>query len=140
MVFKSGKAIWVGVIIWAVVGLMFFNGYLIATDHSNDPFYLIIIALITALLLWVWFGTFYTIEDQQLKYRSGPIHGIIDIRSIRKITVGKISFVGLKPSLDSSGCVVAYNTYDEIYFSPKDQSRFVQELVKRNPAIEVITQ
>ncbi len=140
MVFKSGKAIWAGVIIWAVVGLMFFNGFLIVTDKSNDPFYLIVIALITALLLWVWFGTYYTIENQQLRYRSGPIHGVIAIAGIRKITVGKTSFVGLKPSLDSSGCVIAYNKYDEVYLSPKDQSGFVQELVKINPAIEVITQ
>ena len=140
MVFKSGKAIWAGVIIWAVVGLMIFNGFLIITDQSNDPFYLIIITLITALLMWVWFGTYYTIEGQHLKYRSGPIHGVIDITSIRKITVGKTSFVGLKPSLDTKGCVLAYHQYDEIYLSPKDQSGFVHELVKINPAIEVITQ
>ena len=118
---------------------MVFNGVLIITDQSNDPFYLIIIALITALLLWVWFGTYYIIEGQQLKYRSGPIHGVIDITSIRKITVSKTSFVGLKPSLDTKGCVLAYHQYDEIYLSPQDQQLFVQELVKVNPAIEVIT-
>jgi hypothetical protein len=140
MVFKSGKAIWAGVVIWGVVGLMIFNAVLVITDQSNDPFYLIFTTLITALLLWVWFGTYYTIEDKQLKYRSGPIHGVIAIECIRTITVSKTSFVGLKPSLDSRGCVLAYNKYDEIYLSPKDQSLFVQELVKINPAIEVITQ
>lgn len=140
MVFKSGKAIWAGAIICAVVALMAFNGFLIINDQSNDPFYLIIIALIAALLLWVWFGTYYTIEGQQLKYRSGPIHGIIDITSIRKITIGKTSFVGLKPSLDSCGCVIEYNKYDEIYLSPKAQHKFVQELIKINPAIELSTQ
>lgn len=139
MVFKSGKAIWAGVIVWGVVGLMIFNAVRVITDQSNDPFYLIFTALITALLLWVWFGTYYIIEDQQLLYRSGPIHGVIDIASINKITVDKTSFVGLKPSLDSRGCVIAYNKYDEIYLSPKDQSGFVQQLVKINPAIEVVT-
>jgi hypothetical protein len=140
MVFKSSKAIWVSLIILGVVGLMIFNVVQVITDQSNDPFYLIFTALITALLLWVWFGTYYIIENQQLKYRSGPINGAIAIESIRKITVGKTSFVGLKPSLDMRGCVLAYNKYDEIYLSPKNQSLFVQELVKINPAIEVITQ
>ena len=140
MIFKSGKALWAGVIVWGVVGLMAFNAVRVISDQSNDPFYLIFTALITALLLWVWFGTYYTIEGQHLKYRSGPVHGVIDIASIRKITVGKTSFVGLKPSLDTKGCVLAYHQYNEIYLSPKDQNLFVQELVKVNPAIEVITQ
>lgn len=138
MMFKSGKALWVGLIIWGVVGLMVFNAILVITDQSNDPFYLVFTALITALLLWVWFSTYYVIERKLLRYRSGPINGVIDINSIRKITVGKTSFVGLKPSLDSRGCVLAYNKYDEIYLSPKDQGLFVQELVKLNPAIEVV--
>lgn len=140
MIFKSGKAIWAGVIVWGVVGLMVFNAIQVISDQSNDPFYLIFTALVTALLLWVWLGTYYTIKDQELQYRSGPIHGVIAIASIRKITIGKTRFVGLKPSLDSRGCVLAYNKYDEIYLSPRDQDIFVQELVKINPIIEIVAQ
>ncbi|WP_342647255.1 PH domain-containing protein [Mucilaginibacter sp. CSA2-8R] len=139
MIFKSGKAVWVSLLIWGVVALMVFNAFQVITDQSNDPFYLIFTVLITAFLLWIWFGTYYIIDGQQLKYRSGPINGSIPVASIRKITTGKTSFIGLKPSLDTHGCVLAYNKYDEIYLSPKNQDLFVQELVKINPAIEVVT-
>lgn len=103
-----------------------------------ERWFLLLTVSIVALMLWMWFSTCYIVTGNELKYRSGPIHGGIAIGSIRSIITGKTQFVGLKPSLGSKGCVIKYNKFDEIYLSPKEQELFENELIKINAAIEVV--
>ncbi|MDT3404584.1 PH domain-containing protein [Mucilaginibacter terrae] len=137
MRFYSAKSTFVSIVIGAAVALMFLQVYIVI-DKGGPKLLLLVFATVCTLLLWMWFATYYDVEDNLLYYRSGPINGKIDINTIRKIEVGKTQYVGLKPALASKGCVVHYNKYDDIYLSPKDKDGFIAALLKVNPTIEVV--
>ena len=90
-----------------------------------------------ALGLWAVFHTYYKIKDNKLIYRSGYMHGEIDINSIKEIIKGKTRWVGLKPALAMGGIVIKYNRFDDIYLAPKNNEELVADLVKQNSAIIV---
>ena len=91
-------------------------------------------------MIWTLSDTKYRINNNDLKYYSGPIRGKIDIYQIRKIEHVKTFFVSaiLKPALGSHGILVSYNKFDVIYISPKDKEAFLVELLKINPHIQII--
>ncbi|CAN5316271.1 hypothetical protein BH23BAC2_BH23BAC2_20870 [soil metagenome] len=92
---------------------------------------------ISAILLWLLFGTYYVLEDDHLVYHNGPFNGKIPIKSIRKIIKDKTLWVGYRPATARKGVIVKYQKYDEIYFSPEDNETFIEALLKLNPGIEV---
>ena len=92
---------------------------------------------VLGLLLWIAMGTSYEITENEMKYRSGPIKGVIAISNIHEVVVGKTMWVGLKPATARNGIIVRYEKYSEIYISPDNNQRFVDELLKRNDAIVV---
>lgn len=138
MLFKSKKDLFASIVIWGAVALLLISAVETFQQGGVERWFVLLMVLIAALLLWMWFGTYYVITGNELKYKSGPINGIIAINSIKSIITHKTQFVGLKPSLGSKGCIIKYNKFDEIYLSPKKQDLFVDELVKINPAIEVV--
>lgn len=93
--------------------------------------------LVLGLLLWIAMGTSYEITENEMKYRSGPIKGAIAISDIHEVVVGKTMWVGLKPATARNGIIVRYEKYSEIYISPDNNQRFVDELLKHNDAIVV---
>jgi hypothetical protein len=46
-------------------------------------------------------------------------------------------WVGRKFGLASKGMIISYNRFDEIYFTPKEQDLFLEELQKINPNIKI---
>jgi len=138
MKFKSAKSWFVAFVIWGAVLLIIFAGMLAIQEGGPEQWMLIILALVAGIIIWSWFATYYKIDDNELRYRSGPINGKIPVNVIRAIIKNKTQFSGLKPALGSNGCVVEYEKYNEIYLSPKDQDGFIAELLKINPAIKVI--
>lgn len=102
--------------------------------------YLGITSLDIGLFLWIYFGTYYKIENGYLYHRSAIFRGKMKISSIRKITYHSGWYVPVvyKPSTDTVGVIITYNKFDDIYFSPKDRNKFVEDLLKLNPEIEII--
>jgi hypothetical protein len=139
MIFKSKRDVFVGCVIWLAVAFLFGCGVEVVMKGGVEQWFVLIIAMVISLLLWMWFATYYQLEGQQLHYRSGPIKGTIQIMEIRSITTKKTIFAGLKPSLASGGCIIGYNKFDEIYLSPKEMDLFIADLKKINPAIQVIS-
>lgn len=91
-----------------------------------------------ALLLWFFFSTYYVISDGNLSYVSGFLAGTIPIKKIRRIEIGKIMFVGLRPALSFDGMIIHYNKWDKIYVSPHDKDQFVKSLLSENASIEIV--
>jgi hypothetical protein len=137
MIFKSAKSIGISIAIWGAVCLLLLSSVYVMQQGGVEQWFAILNVIIAAMLLWMWFGTYYIIEGNELRYRSGPIHGVIAIDTIRIIITNKTQYVGLKPSLATGGCIIKYNKYDDIYLSPGQQELFVNELIRVNPAIEV---
>lgn len=101
------------------------------------PFILLPAIVPAVLLLWIYFGTEYIIQEQKLLYKSAFIKGEIDIQKIREITKGRTTWIGLRPATATNGLLIKFNTYDEIYISPKDHEAFIDALKNINNNINI---
>ncbi len=128
---------------------LFFYGYflfsmimvlIIFQKENDDSKWWVIATLMVVLLfmMWIWYGTEYSIYNTVLKITSGPIKKTIPVRTIHKIEVGKTMWVGLKLGLSTKGLIIHYNKYDEIYITPKNTKKFIKQLKSINKQIEII--
>lgn len=129
-------------IVLIMISPLFFMENLSVEGFKDKGFlgYLGITSLDIGLFLWIYFGTYYKIENGYLYHRSAIFRGKMKISSIRKITYHSGWYVPVvyKPSTDTVGVIITYNKFDDIYFSPKDRNKFVEDLLKLNPEIEII--
>ena len=140
MKFESEKSWFSGTVIWGTTLLMFFLMLQALIRYDHAPVWLLLFLLLpVALLLWIWFYTHYTLKDGQLYYVSGPIKGKINVTDIRQVVLNQSIWSGLKPALAFNGIIIRYNRFDEIYISPRNKDGFIQELIKINSEIQVIS-
>jgi hypothetical protein len=140
IIFKSEKAVWIGLIIWgAVILILAAIIYNFIDAHSLIEIILvfILLSLSAGFLLWIWFDTKYKIEDGFLYCNSGPINAKIEINKITQIIKNRTLWYGLRPALAHNGLVIMYNKWDEIYISPKDKDGFIEEVLNINAEIKV---
>ena len=128
--FQSKKDIWLAVLIWGVIILMFF----MMITEQNIVVYIVGI-LNNALLLWLWFGTNYKIDDEDFIVRSGLFKSTIDIKSIKKLRATKTLLAG--PALSIDRIEIQYKRYDSVIVSPKEKNKFIESLLSKNKSIEV---
>ncbi len=138
MNFNSKKGFLPGILIWSVLILLTAVAIEHFVNNNHVKWMAIIIVLPSLFLLWIWFDTNYKIEDKLLKYKSGPIRGVVKIEDITTVVLNKTLYVGLKPALSSKGCIIKYNRWDEIYISPANIVQFYEELLKVNPSIKIM--
>lgn len=100
--------------------------------------FLMIFLMPSTIIFWPYFDTYYQIDNQILKYKSGYIKGAIEIGFITNILKGKTRWVGIKPALATGGLIVKYNRYDDVYLAPEDSETFIKDLLSVNPSIQVI--
>ncbi len=110
-----------------------------AEEPSIYIFYAIIVPIIVALV-WILLDTKYILKENKIFFYSGPFRGSIAIDSIKKIThhSGIIVPVTFKPALNTKGLIIHYNSFDDIYISPKQEELFLEELLKVNSNINII--
>lgn len=140
MIIKSKKNIVTVLVFYSCIALLSWlsvesiikNGFAISTI-----FLCALTTVVNGALLWIIFGTYYQITLTDVHYHLGPIKGKLDINKITEITANKTLWAGFKPALGFKGLIIKYNKYDEIYFSPLDNSTFITELLKINPDIKI---
>lgn len=140
MKFESKKDILFNLVMIGTLGLLIWIMAMVLTNGlSGETKYvaLFFTLCLTGLVLWVYFGTSYSITQHTLSYRSGPIRGKIEIEKIKEIIKGKTLWVGLKPATSSNGLIIKYGSYDEIYISPKTNDLFIEKLLEHNSHIKV---
>ncbi len=93
--------------------------------------------LVIGFFMWLNFGTEYELTQTELKYKSGPIRGKIEIERINKIIKGKNLWSGLKPATARNGLIIKYGKYDEIYISPKTNDTFIDKILELNKNIKI---
>lgn len=99
----------------------------------------ILMLLVVGLILWLNFGTEYELTQTELKYKSGPIRGKIEIERIKEIIKGKSLWSGLKPATARNGLIIKYDKYEEIYISPETNDTFVNKILELNKNIKITT-
>ncbi|MFD2891329.1 PH domain-containing protein [Flavobacterium chuncheonense] len=96
--------------------------------------------LTLTLLIWIYFKTYYSVDNHLLLCKSGPFFSKIDIKTIKKIEHHKGIYVPViwKPALSHIGLIITYNNYDDIYISPENETLFLEKLLIINPNIQII--
>jgi hypothetical protein len=123
------------IVIFAVVCMS-----VLAIISLSDKAYIasFLLIAVTAYFVWMWFDTYYVIQDNKLIYRSALLKGSINIDTIVEIIKNKGAYSGIKPALSMKGIVIKYNRWDEIYISPKNAEQFINALKTINQNIRVI--
>ena len=98
----------------------------------------VILAATTLMMITFYTHTYYTVDGDELRWRSSILSGRFSVSSIHKVSVNKTLWVGTRPATARNGVIIYYNKYDEIYFSPSDNEAFVAALLEINPEIEVV--
>jgi Na+/melibiose symporter-like transporter len=141
MKFKSRKDIlFITIILGLCVLLLVITLIAFTNDETKGGKYfsLILMLSVIALLLWLFFGTNYELNQQnQLVYKSGPLRGKIDVDRITEIVKGQTLWVGLKPATARNGLIVKYDKYNEIYISPKTNESFIKKILELNDKIKI---
>lgn len=115
-----------------VIGIL--NGEM----EKKEYWTLIPFLVVVGLLFWLYYGTHYELsEEKGLIYRSGPFHGRISVNRITEIIKGKTLWAGFKPATSRKGLIVKYDTYNEIYISPKTNETFIKKILKLNAQIKI---
>jgi len=127
---------------WIIVSGFFIVIFIKKPDAQEPSIYIFNAIMITIVLalVWILLDTKYILKENKIFYNSGPFRGTIAIESIRKIErhSGLIVPVTFKPALNTKGLIIHYNSFDDIYISPKQEDLFLEELLKVNPDIEVV--
>jgi hypothetical protein len=103
----------------------------------TNIFILLLSLIVTIFFLWVWFGTYYQLDDEYFMYQSGPLKKKIPINKIVKVNKNVRSFFGMRPALSFEYLQIKYNTYDEVFIAPKDEDKFITDLINKNLKITI---
>jgi hypothetical protein len=132
--FPSKRDIWY-LLVFGILIFLVIIGILEMNFTTSEFIDIIVLTLSAVLLLWIWFGTGYKIENHQLKIKFGPIRSIIEINDIKKINKVKSPFTA--PALSIDRLEILYGKYDVISISPKNEHKFIQLLINENPQIQI---
>ena len=130
-------------IVLIILGFIIFFSSVVLSEiklygwNLNMIFDAVIIAIMFAFLICCYFIT-YHVTPTYISYRIAFFYGEIPLDKIRSIEVGTTMWAGFKPAFARKGLIIKYNTYDEIYLSPRKQEKFIEEIKKHNPNIQFI--
>ncbi len=141
MYFPSKKDIWLAFIIWGVILLIILIyifdgepiGWKIITYKSVLGY--IMSLLIKGMLLWLWFGTGYKVEEGLIKIRYGPFRSTVKIEEVTKLSAVKNPLAA--PALSIDRIEILHGKYNMAIVSPKNKTDFIRILVTENPDIQV---
>lgn len=119
-----------------ILPILFF--FLDKEAYLEKPFIILPLLIPFLLILWIYFDTFYKIENDKLVYQSGFLRGNIEIPKIKEIIKGKTMWTGKKPALAKKGLIIKYNLYDQIYIAPENNDELITDLMKINSNIKIV--
>jgi hypothetical protein len=144
MKFKSKKDILFQLLGFSIIvffiGIILFRVFYDGIENYNFMWTDIFMLTVAGFLVWLGLGTNYELTQTELKYKSGPIRGKIEINKIHEIIKGKTLWSGLKPATARNGLIIKYEKYNEIYISPKTNDSFVKKILELNDKIKITTE
>jgi hypothetical protein len=144
MKFKSRKDILFQLLGFSIIvffiGIILFRVFSDGIENYNFMWTDIFMLTVAGFLIWLGLGTNYELTQTELKYKSGPIRGKIEIDKIHEIIKGKTLWSGLKPATARNGLILKYEKYNEIYISPKTNDSFLKKILELNDKIKITTE
>jgi len=138
-VYESKKDGWIVVVLWAAVIVMLIAACDIWVARVPLAFRLlmsILLSLVAAFVLWVLYGTRYTLTDTTLIVQSGPFRWVIDLEAITEIFPTRNSLSSPACSLDRLHIRYRPNP-SGLMISPLDKAEFLRDLVERSPGLKM---
>jgi len=127
--------IWLGVMVSLVGGIM----PLVVAGASWSEGLLVVSLLVgmDSLMLWVLYGTGYTITPDRLLIRCGPFTFPVIIHGIDSITPTRSPWSSPACSLDRLKIVYGLS-HQSVMISPSDKSGFLSAIVQQCPSLIVL--
>ncbi|WP_433958160.1 PH domain-containing protein [Cytobacillus horneckiae] len=113
------------ILLMAVPPIFFFQTHI---------FSLIITLALSGILIWIWFKTEYTINEEKLHIHYGPFKKEINIIEIHSLRETKNPFID--PALSIYKIEMNDQKYETTAISPINKGQFIQSLVEINPNIQ----
>ncbi|WP_169739282.1 PH domain-containing protein [Dyadobacter crusticola] len=115
-------------------GLLMIISILVISKGSWAGF--VVVAVIAAFFLHLFFNTYYQIKGDQIRIRSGFLMDkTIPVKSITKISETKSLLSA--PALSQNRLELRYNRFDRLIISPKDRTAFIADLLRISEHIDV---
>ena len=138
MRFYSKKGWLTGILLWGTILflislLLFLPG---GPEGKGEIIAASIINIISILvILWLWFGTYYDIKENQLIVVGGPFRWKIDIMTITSIKRSRNPLSS--PALSLNRLEILHGKWGVIFISPKNEQKFCEYLIEINHKIDV---
>ncbi|ELK44691.1 PH domain-containing protein [Halobacillus sp. ACCC02827] len=135
--FTSKKSKWLSVFLVLVMGVVLIDaigglewGVFMIPGLSNSYIAKVIFAVvISALVGWIYFGTRYIIDHEELKIVYGPFRKRVPLDQIRRVE--EVKDILQAPALSFDRLEIHYGTAESIKVSPKNKSLFLKEIGSR---------
>jgi hypothetical protein len=130
--FKSKKDLWLGLILLGSISYGSFLCFFVVRAGEGSLVESIFSVLLNVLLIlficWLWFSTFYVLDEKELIIRCGPINKRIPYREITSAhkTWNPLS----SPALSLKRIHIKYK-FGTALISPKDRDQFLKLLKER---------
>lgn len=139
--FPSKRDWWIGLLIWVGVIVSVVGGMVPVFLQEGTFGTKILVAGVClgmdVLMLWVLYGTGYTIARDQLMIRCGPFTFPVPLNEIEAVTPTRNPLSSPACSLDR--LTIAYsNSMRNIMISPKDKADFLSAIIHRCPTLMVL--
>lgn len=130
MYYPSERDAWLGILLWGVMSSGLFL-YVIERDTA------LLFLSIPMLLLagWIWFFTGYTLTEDQLIVRCGPLRRRVALEDIQFIRESRKFMASAALSMDR--LEIHAGLRYPVIISPRDKKEFVEQLQSRNPKIKI---
>jgi hypothetical protein len=135
LVFPSKRDWWIVLLLWgsAFVSVVSMSSVLRAPEVTRESLFpLFFMVLVWGLVMWVLYGTRYTLTEDLLLIQSGPMRykvPLVEVTSVRP-TRSLLS----SPALSLDRIEITYGRR-RILVSPEDKVRFLTELRARSPQL-----
>ena len=141
MYFPSKKDMLFRIVFWGIIVFLiaiYFTGYEPSRGQivTYDSLIGIIInVILIGFMIWLWFGTGYTLEDGVIRIQSGPFRKKVPVKKIQKIRKTKNPLSA--PALSMDRIEITYGLYEVVLISPEHEAEFIQALLAENERIEL---
>ena len=124
--------------LWLVVLLVLIFGFQLTQLASGQKWATFIFTLsVGAFIVHLFANTFYEIENDKLRIKSGfLVNSLIEIKNIKKIS--ETFNVMSSPALSLDRIEIFYGKNNSILISPKDKSGFFEAIKSINPEVEIV--
>jgi len=138
-VYESKRDGWLVVMLWVAAIVMLIaagNLWAARAPFAFRALIVVLLILMAVIVLWVLYGTRYTLTDSILRVRSGPFRWVIDLVAITEVFPTRNPLSSPACSLDRLH-IRYHSSPSGLMISPRDKVKFLLDLVARSPGLKM---